>query len=101
MSPGRCNIVESGGLEEGGRRSGSGKVKVGLGGEVYNGRENGRVSKFNFKKDRARTADSSPGVRRRGGVFGVLGVYRRKGNIRARGAGYSSGLPLYGVRCMV
>lgn len=42
-----------------------------------------------------------PGVRRRGGVFGVLGVYRRKGNIRARGAGYSSGLPLYGVWCMV
>lgn len=42
-----------------------------------------------------------PGVRRRGGVFGVLGVYRRKGNIRARGAGHAPGLPLYGVRCTV
>lgn len=36
-----------------------------------------------------------------GGVFGVLGVYRRKGNIRARGAGHAPGLPLYGVRCTV
>lgn len=32
MSPGRCNVVESGGLEEK-VRSGSGKVKVGLGGK--------------------------------------------------------------------
>lgn len=34
MSPGRCNIVESGGLEEEEVRSGSGKVKVRFGGGV-------------------------------------------------------------------
>lgn len=38
-----------------------------------------------------------------GGVFGVLGVYRRKGNIRARGAGHllypGHRCTVYGVRC--
>jgi len=33
VSPGRCKVVESGGLEEEEVRSGSGKVKVGLGGK--------------------------------------------------------------------
>lgn len=107
MSPGRCNVVESGRVG-GGReevRSGSGKVKVGLGGKYIIMAEKTAGEKIQIlKKIERGQRTARPGVRRRGGeggVFGVLGVYRRKGNIRARGAGHAPGLPLYGVRCTV